>query len=164
MGRVYTLSGENLTLGTGSVLAAIQPTASGAGSFLRILRAEVSQNHNNTAAQVRVVQSARTTATTLTVTSATPAPVVLSGPASAITGGTAPTTAGKAGVNSSADSGGTYTDTWPMNPNNLGGMVWIPTPAEQIYVPPGVIYTVRFAAAPADVAGWTIVVVFEEII
>jgi hypothetical protein len=164
VGRVYVVSGENLTLGTGNVLAAIQPTASGAGSLLRILRAEVSQSGTATAAQVRVACGSRTTATTLTMTSATPNPIVLGGAASAITGGTAPTTAGKAGVNSSADSGGTYVDTWPMNPNNLGGASLIFTPAENILVPPAILFVVRFLAAPGTTTGWTVVVVYEEVI
>ncbi len=163
MGRKYVLSGENLTLGTGSVLAALQSAAAGnAGSILEILRVEVSQNHNATSAQVRLVQSKRDTVGTLTVTSATPAPLVLGGPASGSTGGTSPLTVAKCGVNSSADSGGSYTDTWPVNPNNQGGYLWIPTPEERILVPPSTVYVVRFVAAPGDTAGWTVVVVIDE--
>ena len=37
MGRRYSLSGENLSLGTGYVMAAIQPAAAGAaGSWIEI--------------------------------------------------------------------------------------------------------------------------------
>lgn len=164
MGRVYALNGENLTLGTGSVLAAIQPAASGAGSFLRILRVEASQSGTTTSAQVRIVQSARNTAGTLTMTSATPAPLVLGASASAIAGGTSPLTAAKSSVNSSADSGGTYVDTLPAAPNNQGGYVWVATPEERILVPPAQVYCVRFVAAPGTTTGWTIVVVYEELI
>ncbi len=163
MGRKYVLSGENLTLGTGSVLAALQSAAAAAaGSILEIIRVEVSQSHNATSAQVRLVQSKRDTAGTLTVTSATPNPLTLGGPASGIAGGTSPLTAAKSGVNSSADSGGTYVDTWPVNPNNQGGYLWIPTPEERILVPPSTVYVVRFVTAPGDTAGWTVVVVFDE--
>jgi hypothetical protein len=164
MGRRYSLSGENLTLGTGSVLAAIQPAAAGAaGSVLEIERVEVTQSHNAVSAQSRIVLGSRTTAATLTMTSATPRPLVLGGPASGIAGGTAPTTAGTAGVNSSADSGGTYIDTWPVNPNNQGGYLWIPIPEHKVVVVPGLIFVVRFLAAPVDTAGWTVVVIFHEV-
>src|ERR1019366_2259441 len=109
MGRRYILTGENMTLGTGSILAAIQAAAAGSpGSWLEIERVEVSQNHNNSAAQVRIFQGKRNTAGTLTVTSATPSPLVLGGPASGISGGGRPVSAATCGVNSSADSGGAY--------------------------------------------------------
>lgn len=164
MGRRYALSGENLSLGTGSVLAAIQPAAAGsAGSILQILRVEASQSGTATAAQVRLVISNRNTAGTLTVTSATPRPLVLGGPASGISGGTSPLTAATCGVNSSADSGGTYTDTWVAAPNNLGGYALIWTPPEQVLVPPGAVFCVRFATAPGTTTGWDVLVVFEEL-
>lgn len=163
-GRMYVLSGENLTLGTGSVLAALQTAAAAAaGSIISVHRIEVSQNHNNTSTQVRPEISSRNTSGTLTVTSATPNPLAIGGPASGIAGGTSPLTAAKSGVNSSADSGGTYVDLWPMNTNNLGGWLWKPTPAEQILLPPSTVLTVRFVAAPGDTAGWTVAVVFEEL-
>ena len=164
MGRRYVLSGENLTTGTGSVLAAIQSAAAGnAGSILEVRRVEVTQNHNNTSTQVRLAISSRNTSGTLTVTSATPRPTVIGGPASGISGGTSPLSAATCGVNSSADTGGTYTDLWPCNPNNLGGWIWIPTPEERILVAPSTLLTVRFLAAPGDTAGWTVVMFFEEL-
>ncbi len=163
-GRGYILSGENLTLGTGSVLAALQSAAAGnAGSILEIERVEVSQNHNTSTAQVRLVVGQRDTAGTLTVTSATPNPLVLGGPASGIAGGTSPLTAAKSGVNSSADSGGTYTNTYPCNPNNQGGYVWQPTEKNEIILPPSTVFVVRFLAAPGDTAGWTVAVFFREV-
>lgn len=164
MGRKYVLSGENLTTGTGSVLAAIQPAAAGsAGSILEILRVEVTQSHNTTSAQVRLSLGSRDTGGTLTCTSATPNPLVLGGPASGISGGTSSLTAAKSGVNSSADSGGTYVNTWPVNPNNQGGYLWVPTPEERVFVVPSILFVVRFLAAPGDTAGWTVAVVFNEI-
>lgn len=164
MGRRYVLFGENLTTGTGSVLAALQTAAAAAaGSIIKILRVEVSQSHNATSAQVRLVQSSRNTSGTLTVASATPAPLTIGAPASGIAGGTSPLTAAKCGVNSSADSGGTYTDLWPCAPNNQAGYLWLPTPDEQIIIPPSTVYAVRFLTAPGDTAGWTVVVVYEEL-
>lgn len=164
MGRRYVLSGENMTLGTGYVLAALQPaTAGSAGSWIEIERVEVTQNATSTSAQSRISLGARTTAGTLTTTSATPNPVVLGAPASGITGGTSPLTAAKCGVNSSADSGGTYTATWPCNPNNQGGYLWVPVPEHKLIVAPGLVFVVYFLAAPGTTSGWTVAVVYHEV-
>jgi hypothetical protein len=163
MGRRYVLSGENMSLGTGYVLAALQPAAAGsAGSWIEIERVEVTQNATATSAQTRLSLGSRNTSGTLTVTSATPNPVVLGGPASGITGGTAPTAA-KCGVNSSADSGGTYVATWPVNPNNQGGYLWIPVPEHKLVVAPSQIFVVYFLAAPGTTTGWTVAVVYHEV-
>jgi hypothetical protein len=164
MGRRYVLSGENMTLGTGSVLAAIQPAAAGAaGSWLEVERVEATQSHNTTSAQSRIVLGSRSTAGTITVTSATPNPLVLGAPASGIAGGTNPATAATCGVNSSADSGGAFVNTWPVNPNNQGGYLWLPVPDHKLIVPPGLLFVVRFLTAPGDTAGWTVAVVFHEV-
>ncbi len=164
MGRRYTLIGDNLTMSTGSVLAAIQPAAAGAaGSWLEIERVEVSQSATTTSAQVRLVLGSRSTATTLTCTAATPSPLTLGAPASGIAGGTAPTTAAKSGVASSADSGGTYVDTVYCSANNQGGYVWQPIPEHKIICPPGLIFVVRFNTAPGTLTGWTVVVWFNEV-
>jgi hypothetical protein len=164
VGRRYVLSGENLTLSTGNVLAALQSASSGAGSIIEIERVEISQSHNATSAQVRVGHGQRNTAGTITVTSATPNPIPLGGPASGISGGTNPATAATCGVNSSADSGGTYTSTIVANPNNLGGYVWIPIPEHKIILPPSTLYVVRLLATPSDTAGWTVAVWYHEVV
>ncbi len=164
MGRRYILSGENMTLGTGSVLAAFQPAAAGAaGSIIEVERVEVTQNTNTTSAQTRLAIGSRDTAVTLTMTAATPNPIVLGAPASGIAGGTAPTTAAKSGINSSADSGGTYINTYVANPNNQGGFLWIPIPEHKIIVPPGLIFVVRFLTAPGTTTGWTVAVYYHEV-
>ncbi len=164
MGRRYSLSGENQTMSTGSVLAAMQSAAAGnAGAIIEIERVEVTQSHNATSAQSRIVLCQRDTAGTLTVTGATPNPLILGGPASGITSGTSPLTVAKCGVTSSADSGGTYTNTWPCNPNNQGGYVWIPIKEHDLILPPSTVFVVRFLAAPIDLAGWTVTVIYHEI-
>jgi hypothetical protein len=165
MGRRFILSGENMTLGTGNVLAALQTAAAltSAGGMIKLLRCEINQSHNTTSAQVRADIAKRNTAGTLTVTGATPQPLALGGPASGIASGTSPLTAATAGVNSSADTGGTYTEIWPIAPNNQAGLLWLPTPDEQIYVPPSTVVVVRLLATPADTAGWNVTLVFEEV-
>lgn len=164
MGRRFVLSGENLTMGTGSVLAALQTAAAGAaGSIIAIEEIEVTQSGTTTAAQVRIVSGQRDTAGTLTVTAATPNPLVLGGPASGIAGGTSPLTAAKSGVASSADSGGTYTNTMPCNPNNIGGYGRIFIPEHRLILPPSTVFVVRFLTAPGTLTGWTVAITFDEI-
>ena len=164
MGRRYVLTAENMTTGTGSVLAALQTAAAGsAGAIIAIERVEVTQNHNTTSAQVRLALSSRNTSGTLTMTSTTPSPVVIGGPASGIAGGTSPLTAAKSGTNSSADSGGTYTDAYYCSPNNQGGFLWIPIPEHKLIIPPSTVFAVRFMAAPGDTAGWAVSIWYDEI-
>lgn len=164
MGRKYIIQGENLTMGTGSVLAAFQTAANmaTAGGLVRLMRCEVTQSGSNTAAQIRLALCTRDTAGTLTVTAATPAPLFIGGPASGIAGGTSPLTAAKSGVASSADSGGTYTTVWPINPNNINGWLWLPTPDEQLWVPPSTVLVAKFLTAPGTLTGWTVAMTFEE--
>lgn len=165
MGRVTVLSAENMTLGTGNVLAAFQTAAAGsAASNVKVKRVEISQNHNTTLAAVRGAISTRNTSGTLTMTAQAPTPIRpigsaasgLSGNTSVI-GGT-----GRSGVNSSADSGGTYADLQYFNAMNLNGYLYKPDPLEEIWVPPSTVVCVRFLAAPGDTAGWTIMMVLEE--
>ena len=164
MGRRYILSGENLSTGTGYVLAAFQPAAAGsAGSIIEVERVEVTQNATATSAQVRLALGSRNTSGALTVTSATPNPIVLGAPASGISGGTSPLSAATCGVNSSADSGGTYINTYVCNPNNQGGFLWVPIPEHKFVIPPGLLFVARFIAAPGTTTGWTIVVYYHEI-
>jgi hypothetical protein len=166
MGRIYTAPGENMTLGTGNVLLALQ-TAAGvvAGARIAIRRIEITQNATATAAQVRIACSTRDTAGTLTTTSVTPQNISpLGGPASGLVGNTSVIGgAGRIGINSSADSGGTYTNHYLVNPNNLNGWFWVPTPEERIIIPPSTVWCVRFLAAPGTTTGWTITVTYEEL-
>ena len=165
MGRVYTAIGESLSLGTGSVLLALQTAAAAttAGGRIVPLRVEITQSGSTTSAQVRLVFSTRDTAGTLTTTSVTPTNNVLGGPAGGLSGNTSVIGAvARIGINSSADSGGTYTNHYVMAPNQLNGYTYIPIPEERIVIPPSTVWCVRFATAPSNTAGWDILVCYEE--
>jgi len=166
MGRMYSVGGENLTLSTGSVLIALQTAATvSAGANILIHRVEISQSGTTTAAQLRAAFSTRDTAGTLTTTSVTPTNISpLGGPASGLSGNTS-VIGGTAriGINSSADSGGTYTNHRVFNFNNLNGYLWVPTPMECIDIPPLTVWCVRFLTAPGTTTGWTIQVEYEEL-
>jgi len=164
--NTYSINGENLSLGTGSGLVAIQ-TNSGVlkGATIAIRRIEVGQSATATGAQVRLVLSTRDTAGTYTVTSQTPRNIApLGGPISGIVGNVAPAGAvARCGINSSADSGGTYVDHYAAAFSNLNGWLWVPMPGEEIIVPPSTLWVVRFAAAPGTTTGWSCTVVYEEL-
>ena len=98
------------------------------------------------------------------MTSKAPGNILIGGPASAITGSTAPMgTVGTSGINSSADTGGTYTILYPVNPNNQGGFLWIPIPEHKIIVPPSQVIVLYFLAAPGTTTGWTFSLWFDEV-
>lgn len=164
MGKITTLFAENMTLGTGNVLAAFQTAAAGsAASLVRITRVEISQSGSTTLAQIRGAISQRTTAGTLTMTATTPQNAVMGGSASGLTGNVAPAGGtARSGTNSSADATGTYTDLRPFNFANLNGYLWKPDRDEEIIVPPSTLATVRLLATPGTATGWTVVVELDE--
>lgn len=167
MGRKFTLSGENLTLGTGNVLAAIRTAADAltAGGILKLLRVRIWQNGTETSDMIRAEIFTRNTSGTLTMTSATPRNKVLTGPASGISGSTAPAgTAARCGINSSADSGGTYASEHPLNFNNLNGEEYIPVAGDEPIIGPGLVFGIRLLASPTSTTGWGFTLEFEEVV
>lgn len=165
MGRISVLSGENLTLSTGSVLAALQSAAAGsAASNLKVKRLEIGQSGTTTLAMIRGEFATRNTAGTLTTTSLAPTPIRPIGAAASglagntsVIGGT-----GRSGINSSADSGGTYTDIYQFNFANTAGYLYKPAPDEELWIPPSTVFVVRFLAAPGTLTGWTFTLTLEE--
>jgi hypothetical protein len=165
MGKITVLSGENLTTGTGSVLAAIQTAAVGsAASNVLVKRLEISQSGSTTLAMCRAEFATRNTAGTLTMTSAAPVLVrPIGGAASGLSGNTAPAGGvGRSGINSSADSGGTYTSLYPFNFANTAGYLWKPAPDEELWVSPSTLFVVRFTTAPGTTTGWTFALTLDE--
>lgn len=165
MGKITSLFGENLTLGTGSVLAAVQSAAIGNnGAHLRIKRLEVGQSGTATLAMCRLEIATRDTAGTLTVTSLAPKVIrPVGGGASGIAGNVAPAGGvARSGINSSADSGGTYVTVKPFNFANTAGMLYKPAPDEEIWIPASTLFVVRFVAAPGTTTGWTFSLDLDE--
>jgi hypothetical protein len=164
-GRITVLRGENLTLGTGNVLAAIQTAAVGsAAAKVRTKRLEISQSGSTTLAMIRGEIATRDTAGTLTTTSLAPANLrPVGGAASGLAGSTSVVGgAGRSGINSSADSGGTYAQLYPFNFANTAGFLLKPDPEEMVEVPPSTVCVVRLLATPGTTTGWTFVWVIEE--
>ena len=165
MARITVLKGENLSLGTGNVLAVLSTTAAGsAGARVKVKRLEISQNASTTLGMVRGEFFTRDNAGTLTTTSLAPTNIrPIGGAASAfagntsVIGGTA-----RSGINSSADSGGTYTSIYPFNFPNTAGYLFKPDPEEQIEVAASAFFGVRFLASPATTTGWTFTLIIDE--
>lgn len=162
---ITQLFGENLTLGTGNVLAALQTAAANAlAARVAIKRLEISQSGSTTLAMCRVEIATRDTAGTLTVTSLAPKNIrPVTGPVSGFTGNTAPAgAAGRSGINSSADSGGTYTTLMPFNFANTAGLLYKPAPDEEILIPASTLFVVRFVTAPGTTTGWSFCLTLDE--
>lgn len=165
MGRITVLKGENQTLSTGSVLAAVRTAAANAAAArVKIKRLEISQSGSTTLAMIRGEIATRDTAGTLTMTSLAPTNLrPVNGPASGLSGNTAPAGgAGRSGVTSTADSGGTYTSLFPFNFANTAGYLYKPAPDEEITIPADTLFVVRFVAAPGTLTGWTFTLELEE--
>ena len=167
MGRIYSVTGENLTVTTttrGLIGLATSATELAAGGRLKIKRVEVSQRANATSAQCGLLFSKRDQAATLThAAGRTPVNLDYGGLISAIISGTAGHTPLNCGTGSTVDSGGTYVDIWSADFNCLNGYLWIPTPGEEIIIHNTSIFCVRFAADPGTLTGWTITLVYEEL-
>lgn len=165
MGKITEFSADELDLGTGSVLVALQTAAAGsAASNIRVKRVEVFQNGTTTLEMCRIEFATRNTAGTLTTTSAAPVTISpLGGAASGLSGNTSVIGgAGRSGYNSSADSGGTYTTHHFANFANINGYIWKPDPEEEIWIPPSTVWVVRFTAAPSGNTDWGFNVVLNE--
>lgn len=165
MGRISVLKGQNLSLGTGSVLGAFStPTAGSAGARVKIKRLEISQRATTTLAMCAGEFSTRDNAGTLTTTSSAPTVIVPIGAAASAFSGNTSVIGGTArsGINSSADSGGTYTTIYPFEFANTAGYLYKPDDTEAIVVPASTFFVVRFATAPGTTTGWTFTLTMEE--
>ena len=165
MGKRTILSADEFDLGTGAVLAAFRTAAAGsAASNVKITRCEIFQNGATTLEMVRAEFATRDSAGTLTMTATTPRAVApIGAAASGLTGNTAPAGAdARSGTNSSADSGGTYTNVAYFDFPNIGGYIWKGDPKEELWVPPSTIFVVRFLATPTSALDWGISLYLEE--
>lgn len=165
MGKLTVLKMENGTLGTGNVLFAIQTAATGANNArdVYVKRFEVGQSGTATLAMVRGEFATRDTAGTLTMTSLAPTVIrPIGGGASALAGSTAPAGGtARSGINSSADSGGTYTQIWPFVFPNTAGWFYKPALDEELWVPPSTLFVARLLGSPGT-TGWTFVLELDE--
>jgi len=163
--KITRLKDENMTLGTGNVLAVWRTAAAGsAAARTRIKRIEISQSGTTTLQMIRAEVATRDTAGTLTTTATSPVRTnPVGGAASGLSGNTAPVgAAGRSGTDSSADSGGTYTEIDPFSFPNTAGYLDKPDPEEEIEIPADTVCVVRLLTTPTTSTGWNIKVILKE--
>lgn len=162
--RVYTISGDNLTLVAAPQLVFANPNAGGAGiPGFSVIRAWASQRANATSAQQGVRLGTKLTAFP-TLVSATPAKTQLGDPTAALVGNTTGA-AGTCGINSSANGAGTEIGVYPDNFNVLNGWLWVPTPDEVMTFMPGGTsgFFHQFTSTPGTLTAWSAGICYREV-
>lgn len=163
MAREYIVSGDNQTVVAAPHLVHLNPSAGGAGiPGFEVLRAWCSQRANATSAQQGVALGTKVTAFG-TVVGATPAKTKLGDPTANLVSGTGGV--GTAGINSSANGAGTFTQVYPDNFNALNGWLWVATPPETFMFMPGgtSAFSHSFTSTPTTLTGWSFGVCYREI-
>jgi hypothetical protein len=163
--RLTVLGAENVTLGTGNVLMAVQTAAAATttAGIVKVKRFEIGQSGSTTLGMIRGEMATRNLVGTLTMTSTTPQNISPLGAGSGLTGsGTPAGGPARSSTNSSADSGGTYTSVMPFAFANTAGYLFKPDPEEEVLVPPGTLFVVRLLATPATTSGWTFSMIIGE--
>lgn len=163
--RTYSVTFTNTTLTAAMPFFFVNPKASGAGAALEIIEWHIGQSANATSAQERI-QVFTQVSVFPTMVSATPVPTKFGDPASGITGGTAGA-AGTVGIAGTAVGAGTKTFGESYGFNVLNGY-------DKIYVPEarptiGIAGTAQgwgiwFPAGPTTVTGWSMTLVYAELI
>ena len=160
--RVFTVSGQNMTIAGATTLVFINPPAAPSVG-VRVLRLWAQQAGNATSAQTRIQAVTQVTAFP-TLTSATPAKHMRHDPnVAVITGGTAGA-AGTAGINASAEGAGAKTVITEWTFNNLNGFEWLPTKDESIELAAGMAsgLGLYLPAAPGILTGWAASISYTE--
>lgn len=163
MEQAYNIVMNNQTIIADSELVTLRAATAYAsrGSLLQILRISVSQYGTSTSQQLGIRWGLKASAFG-TFTAATPAPLAIGTVASAIAGSTS-NAAASAGVDASANGGGTLTVVGVDAFNNLNGFLWVPTPEERIIVGPDLTFLVQLQGTPTTLTGWNACVGFREL-
>lgn len=158
----YTVSSEATTIVADATLVIIHTdsTLATGGSNIIIYRAWCGQTGSDTSDQLGIKIALKASAFP-TVTSATPAPHFVGGRVSGIAGGTAGAE-GTAGVDASAEGGGSVTNILVDAFNNLNGWLWVPTPEERIRVPADTAVILKLIGTPGTLTGWYFGMSYEE--
>lgn len=163
--REFSVGGDGLTLANAVVTTVgFLPPAAPTSNF-EILRAWLSQQGSATSAQQRVQQVSQVTAYPTVVTATPRALKTQDATISLLAGVAGALTAGKCGINASAEGAGTKTVLFGDNFNVLNGYLWVPTPRESVVFPAGGAssYGLYLPAAAASLSNWAAGINFAEI-
>lgn len=165
MAREFSLGGDGLTIANAVVtLVGFLPPAAPSVNY-EILRMWASQSGSATSAQQRVEAVTQVTAYP-TVVTATPRPLKFGDPtASLLVGVGGALTAGKCGINASAEGAGAKTVMFGDTFNVLNGYLWVATPRESAVMPAGSAssFGLYLPAAAASLTNWATGINFGEI-
>jgi|SRR6185295_6075981 len=164
--RKYTVSSAGITVANQAVTLVFINPAAGPAPALEMYHCWIAQSANATSAQQRVQLVTQVTAFP-TLTSATPKTLEVGDGASVIVGGTAGA-AGTAGINASAEGGGTKTIRYEDAFNVLNGWQWGPFPpgsGDSIILQAGSTFGfgLHLPVAPATLTNWAFGVAYREI-
>jgi hypothetical protein len=168
MAREFIVSNNGPSTVTGSATLAFINPASAPNPSIEFLRFWVGQSASATSAQQTVRIVTQVSSYPNGMTGITPAKLKTADPnASVITSNTSGPM-GSAGVNATAENGGTKTIILTDAFNVLNGWLHVPTPAETIIVPANVSATghglgLFFPSAPTTTTGWQWGVTYREL-
>lgn len=163
--REFSLGGDGLTIANAAVtlLGYLPPAAP--TSNIENLRAWASQQGSATSAQQRIQVVSQVSAYP-TVVTATPRPLKFGDATVSILAGVAGAlTAGKCGINASAEGAGGKTVFFGDNFNVLNGYLWVATPRETNVMPASSAssWGLFLPAAAASLTNWACGVNFGEV-
>jgi hypothetical protein len=165
MSREFSVGGDGLTIANAVVtLVGYLPPAAPTTN-IENLRMWASQQGSAVSGQQRIEVVSQVTAYP-TVVTATPRPLKFGDATASILAGVAGAlTAGKCGINASAEGAGGKTVFWGDNFNMLNGYLWVATPRETLVMPAGSASSLGLflPAAAAFLTNWAAGINYGEI-
>ena len=163
MAREFNVVGTNITVAGATTLIFINPAAS-VNFNLEFRRWWIGFTGSNTSIQQRVQIVSQASAFP-TLTSATPVSLKLADPNASIITGATNGAAGKAGINASAEGGGSKTVLRPDAFNQLNGYLLVLNPGETMVFPAGYSQGMGLylPTAPSTLSGWEFGATYAEV-
>jgi hypothetical protein len=163
--REFSVGGDGLTLANQAVTLAgfLMPTAT--LTNVEVLRCWASQQGSATSAQQRI-QVVNQASVYPTVVTATPQPLKSGDATVSVLSGVAGTlTAGKCGINASAEGAGGKTVKFGDNFNVLNGYLWVATPRETMVMPTNGTssFGLFLPAAATSLSNWAVGINYGEV-
>jgi hypothetical protein len=163
MANAYVVNMADVTVVANATLICVRAATavSSRASTLQVIEVRVSQ-YGTATSQNLGIELAQKAAAFGTFTAATPSPLAIGGVASGITGSTS-VAAASAGVNASAEGGGTVTPLVSDSFNNLNGWLYVPVPEARPIIQPDMTFIVKLIGTPSSLTHWSADLTFLEL-